>query len=104
MKQTAVEQLIEKMSLEDVCKYSNQLADAKEMEKEQIIDAYTHDRLMLKITPEQYYNENNEFEWGVFPNELGSGIQVKNRIKLKYVHQLQNLHFALTGEELTFKS
>lgn len=34
MKQTAVEQLIEKMSLEDVCKYSNQLADAKEMEKE----------------------------------------------------------------------
>jgi len=43
---------------------------------------------------------NNEFEWGVYPNELGSGIQIKNRIRLKYVHQLQNLHFALTGEEL----
>ena len=26
------------------------------------------------------------------------------QIKLKYVHQLQNLYFALTGEELTFKS
>jgi len=24
--------------------------------------------------------------------------------RLKYVHQLQNLYFALTGEELTFKS
>jgi len=32
---TAVDQLIEKMSLEDVCKYSNELAEAKEMEKEQ---------------------------------------------------------------------
>jgi hypothetical protein len=31
---TAVDQLIEKMSLEDVCKYSNELAEAKEMEKE----------------------------------------------------------------------
>ena len=30
---TAVDQLIEKMSLEDVCKYSNELAEAKEMEK-----------------------------------------------------------------------
>lgn len=26
---------------------------------------------------------------------------VKTQIKLKYVHQLQNLYFALTGEELT---
>lgn len=25
-------------------------------------------------------------------------------IKIQYVHQLQNLYFALTGEELTFKS
>jgi hypothetical protein len=32
---TAVDQLIEKMSLEDVCKYSNELAEAKEMEEEQ---------------------------------------------------------------------
>ena len=31
---TAVGQLIEKMSLEDVCKYSNELAEAKLMEEE----------------------------------------------------------------------
>ena len=28
-----------------------------EMEKKQIIDAYIHDRALLKITAEQYYNE-----------------------------------------------
>jgi hypothetical protein len=33
--QLAVDWLIEKMSLEDVCKYSNELAEAKEMENEQ---------------------------------------------------------------------
>ena len=37
---TAVEQLIEKMSLSDVYRYSNELSEAKEMEKEQIMDAY----------------------------------------------------------------
>ena len=58
---------------------------------------YSNGVIYIKNVP-----ENNEFEWGVFPNELGSGIQIKNRIKLNYVHQLQNLHFALTGEELTF--
>jgi hypothetical protein len=30
---------------------------AKELEKQQIIDAYTHDRVLLQITAEQYYNE-----------------------------------------------
>jgi hypothetical protein len=47
--------------------------------------------------------DNTEFEWGVYPNELGSGIQIQNRKLLKYVHQLQNLYFALTGEELVVK-
>jgi hypothetical protein len=36
---TAVEWLIEKMSLEDVCKYSNELAEVKEMEKAEKIKA-----------------------------------------------------------------
>jgi hypothetical protein len=36
----AVDWLIEKMSLEDVCKYSNELADAKEMEEENNKKAY----------------------------------------------------------------
>jgi len=31
-------------------------------------------------------------------------IEDKNNIDVKYVHQLQNLYFVLTGEELTFKS
>lgn len=45
------------------------------------------------------YN-NTEFEWGVYPNEIGSGVQIINRKELKYVHQLQNLCYSLTGEEL----
>ena len=65
MKDTAVDQLIKKMSLEDVCKYSNELAEAKEMEKEQIKDSWDKrgDRIVPKyflkenITGEQYYNE-----------------------------------------------
>jgi len=36
----AVDWLIEKMSLEDVCKYSNELADAKGMEEENNKKAY----------------------------------------------------------------
>ena len=58
MKQTAVEWLAEQMSLEDVCKYSNQLADAKQMEKKQMIDAYLtgYLRPMDDVNSEQYYN------------------------------------------------
>jgi hypothetical protein len=59
---TAVDQLIEKMSLEDVCKYSNELAEAKLMEKEQIIDARVNAPLLnaesiydYVIEAEQYY-------------------------------------------------
>ena len=44
---TALDQLIEKMSLEDVCKYSNELAEAKEMEKEQIVNSYRDGRSVL---------------------------------------------------------
>jgi len=62
---TAVDQLIEKMSLEDVCKYSNELAEAKEMEKERIETSYNkgtvhgidYPESTLPITGEQYYNE-----------------------------------------------
>ena len=59
---------------------------------------YSNDVIYIKNI-----DSNNGFEWGVYPNELGSGIQIKNRILLRYVHQLQNLYFALIGEELTFK-
>jgi hypothetical protein len=54
---TAVDQLIEKMSLEDVCKYSNELAEAKEMEKEHIKDAYKADlHPCSDEDAEEYYN------------------------------------------------
>ena len=56
---------------------------------------YSNGVIYIKNVP-----DNTEFEWGVYPNELGSGFQIKNRKLLKYVHQLQNLYFALTGEEL----
>ena len=63
MEITAVEWLIEKMSLEDVCKFSNQFAEAKEMEKQQIID-FANSLLdkninwtASTITAEQYYNK-----------------------------------------------
>ena len=60
---------------------------------------YANDVIYIKNIADNEI-DNAEFEWGVYPNELGSGIQIKNRKSLKYVHQLQNLYFALTGEEL----
>jgi hypothetical protein len=46
---------------------------------------------------------NTEFEWGVYPNMLGSGFQIHQRQMLAYVHTLQNIIHSLTGEELTIK-
>jgi hypothetical protein len=34
-------------------------------------------------------------------NDMGDYVHVE--IKIEYVHQLQNLYFSLTGEELTYK-
>ena len=51
---TAVDQLIEKMSLEDVCKYSNELAEAKEMEKEQSLKMPTYN---LNELADEYYKQ-----------------------------------------------
>ena len=63
---------------------------------------YANDVIYIKNIADNEI-DNAEFEWGVYPNELGSGTQIKNRKSLKYVHQLQNLYFALTGEELVVK-
>ena len=59
---------------------------------------YSNGVIYIKNVP-----DNTEFEWGVYPNELGSGFQIKNRKLLKYVHQLQNLYFALYERELVIK-
>lgn len=45
-------------------------------------------------------------EWDEFPLNWAVAMDKNGAIlvlKLKYVHQLQNLYFALTGEELTIK-
>jgi len=47
----------------------------------------------------QYYNFNDENKSSFFAVEYLGQIEVK----LKYVHQLQNLYFALTGNELIIK-
>ena len=68
MKQTAVEWL--ENEFQEMCKdfggmhidFIERFEQAKEMEKEQIIESYTHDRLILKITAEQYYNETFKSE------------------------------------------
>ena len=60
MKQTAVEYLVKELSailgLRDLLMV-DAINKAKQIEKQQIIDAYTHERVLLKITAEQYYNE-----------------------------------------------
>ena len=64
MKDTAVKFLIDEISCRFIIYEELRIAMYKaiKMEKEQIIDAYTHDRLMLKITAEQYYNETFKSE------------------------------------------
>ena len=57
---------------------------------------YSNGVIYIKNVP-----NNNEFVWGVYPFELGSGFVINKSKSLKYIHQLQNLHFALIGEELT---
>jgi hypothetical protein len=45
----------------------------------------------------------NPFDIEFYKNESVVLISGNTEVKIKYVHQLQNLYFALTGEELTFK-
>ena len=42
--------------------YNMIVEQAKEMEKQQIIESYIHDRLILKITAEEYYNKTFKSE------------------------------------------
>lgn len=65
-----------------------------------------HHIFMEEYTAYKFDHEESEhrrvvkFEHRTFQYLNGFGIN----ITLSYVHQLQNLHFALTGEELTFKN
>ena len=60
-----------------------------------------------------YYNENrpNHFEKDEYTIDAhafwdcnGMFIEDKNGVRIKYVHQLQNLYFALKGKELIIKN
>ena len=61
MKQTAVEWLVEQLPLIQQEGLRDEIKQAKEMEKEQIINAFKEGNLYhgwaLKHEPEQYYNE-----------------------------------------------
>ena len=60
MKQTAVERLVQILELLNPSKqYQAEIEQAKEMEKEQIIDARD---ALFNGTPEQYYNETFKSE------------------------------------------
>ena len=58
-KQTAVEWLLNELDYETICKFDKQLVQAKEMEKEQIIDAYRTGWInyLPDKDSENYYNE-----------------------------------------------
>jgi hypothetical protein len=60
---TAVDQLIEKMSLKDVCKYSKELAEAKEMEKEREKSIFS---IAYRMTPIEFGKEYCELEFEKF--------------------------------------
>ena len=54
----------------------------------------------IKRTPTGYYFDMGRMSINL-PDFEYKNIRID--VKLKYVHQLQNLYFALTGEELTIK-
>lgn len=57
----------------------------------------------------EYRTHITNKEWGIFAFDVNSngysytGYAATYSVKLEFVHQLQNLYFALTGEELTIK-
>jgi hypothetical protein len=68
MKQTAVDWLVEKLKENGVHFWQEEIEmieEAKEMEKEQIIEAFKHGDippLFLNLNAEQYYNETFKSE------------------------------------------
>jgi len=55
---------------------------------------------LFQISASNPYNDNeNEFKVNFYQSK-----QCVELCRIKYVHQLQNLYFALTGEELTLKT
>lgn len=64
-KQTAVQILVESMTTSDVSFYQKEIAIALQMEREQIIDAYTTNSVIrLRNKAEQYYKETYGEKFG----------------------------------------
>jgi hypothetical protein len=72
----------------------------------------TEEWLLKFGATEKYKSVSNRWSFGIFalddPEDedgiLTNEFYYDSTLKVKYVHQLQNLYFALTGEELTIKS
>jgi hypothetical protein len=61
-KQTAVEWLVEQMKLDELYNADYFIQQAKEMEKEQIIEAHGAKQYHKTVNGEQYYNETYKKE------------------------------------------
>lgn len=57
---------------------------------------YSNGYILLKNVP----FETDGFTFRLYPRELGSAEEPLEAQKIKYVHQLQNLYFAIIGFEL----
>lgn len=53
--------------------------------------------------PIEIFDVNNVFNWHEEDGGMVITFGYYGRIKIQYFHQLQNLYFALTGQELTIK-
>jgi hypothetical protein len=58
-----------------------------------------HNGCYLGLMYIKHIDTNTPYVWGVYSDNL-NGVVIADAVQLKYVHQLQNLYFALTGEEL----
>jgi len=96
--------------------------DGEDIDKMERSEAYSKEHSPIQLTEEwlikfgfekdQFYFMKHPLNIGLFQNEIdvnycdsedeGGEFQLFD-VNLKYVHQLQNLYFALTGEELTMK-
>ena len=95
MKQTAVEwfndEILIHLNFDQRLYLKDIFEQAKELEKQQIIDAYTHERVLLQITAEQYYNEtykNQQTKWYItLANGKKNGLSLKTNHRVKENYQ-----------------
>lgn len=61
----------------------------------------------LKASPDVFLSYSDDFSLGIYSEESrkeNDMAVIPTHENIKHVHQLQNLYFALTGEELTLKT